>query len=142
MNGFLISIGKKRTLWVSYSMLILSIYIIGFYSYYVIKYLPTYDLIFLKVDAALETIKLILFSILLKYIYKGKIWAKQVLMATLIFDIVISLKQIATTLSLSSDFSKINKINLLSSIFIYCLAILHFNFSKSFNVFTEHQNSI
>lgn len=123
-------------------MVLLSIYLIGFYSYYVIKYLPTYDLIFLEIDVVIEIIKLILFSILLNYIYRGKNWAKKVLTILLLFGIFISLKKVAVTLTLFSYFSIINKINLLSSVFIYCLAILHFKLSKSFNIFTEHQNSI
>ena len=124
----LTKIGKKRTILISISVLLISIYTIYFYH---------------SIRPEIESKKLIQqlvrFSLtigLLIMIYKGKNWAKMVsivLFSLALLGILIALGTLNT--------ASINKVPLLVMTFVYSMAIYHFGFAKSFKAFFKFQNT-
>ncbi len=124
----LTKIGKKRTILISISILLVSIHTIYFYH---------------SVRPEIESKKLIqqiirfLLTIgLLIMVYKGKKWAK------IVSIILFSLAILGALIGLGTlDTPFINKVPLLVMIFVYSMAIYHFGFAKSFKEFFKYQNS-
>ena len=123
----LTKIGKKRTILISISILLVSIHTIYFYH---------------SVRPEIESKKLIQqiirFSLtigLLIMVYKGKNWAK------IVSIILFSLALLGALVGLGTlDTPFMNKIPLLVMIFVYSMAIYHFGFAKSFKEFYKFQN--
>lgn len=124
----LTKIGKKRTILLSISILLVSIHTIYFYH---------------SVRPEIELKKLIQqlirFSLtigLLIMVYKGKNWAKIVSL------ILFSLALLGALIGLGTlETSFMNKIPLIVMIFVYSMAIYHFGFAKSFKEFFKFQNT-
>jgi hypothetical protein len=124
----LAKIGKKRTILISISVLLISIYTIYFYH---------------SIRPEIESKKLIQqlvrFSLtigLLIMIYKGKNWAK------IVSIILFSLALLGILFALGTqEIPFINKVPLLVMVFVYSIAIYHFGFSRSFKEFFKNQNS-
>ena len=124
----LTKIGKKRTILISISILLVSIHTIYFYH---------------SVRPEIESKKLIQqlirFSLtiwLLIMVYKGKNWAKIVSIILFSLALLVALFGLGT---LETPF--MNKIPLLVMIFVYSMAIYHFGFAKSFKEFFKFQNT-
>ena len=128
MNVFA-EIGKKRTLLISLSILLVSIHTIYFYH---------------SVRPEIETKKLIQQIIrfaltfgLLYLIYIGKNWAR--ILSVILFSIGV----IGAAISLFkfNELPIINKSPIIVMIFVYSMAVYHFSISKSFKEFFEYQNN-
>ena len=127
MNLFA-EVGKKRTILVSISILLVSIHTIYFYH---------------SVRPEIETKKLIQqiirFSLtfgLLYLIYIGKNWAR------ILSIILFSIGAITAVISLFTiEIPIINKIPFIVMTFVYSIAIYHFSISRSFKEFFEYQNN-
>ena len=126
----LIKTGKKRTLLISISILLVSIHTIYFYH---------------SVRPEIETKKLIqqiirfLLTVgLLIVVYRGIKWAKILLIV--LFSLAI-LGAIIGLISIDSD-SFVGKVPLLVMILVYSIAVYHFGFSNSFKAFFDYQNGI
>ncbi len=120
----LAKIGKKRTILISISILLVSIY-----SIY------TYSLGSDGIETNRLVKQLIRFSLtagLLVMIYKGKRWAK--ITAIVLFSLAI----VGVLFAFNSVFYK-DPLFVMN--FVYAMAIYHFGFSKSFKAFFEYQNS-
>jgi hypothetical protein len=125
----LIKLGKKRTILISFSILLVSIHTIYFYH---------------SVRPEIETKKLIQQIIrflltfgLLVMIYNGKNWAK------IVFLILFSLALLGAFLGLATlDTPIISKIPILVMIFVYSIALYHFGVAKSFKEFSKYQNNV
>jgi hypothetical protein len=124
----LIKLGKKRTILISISILLVSIHTIYFYH---------------SVRPEIETTKLIqqiirfLLTVgLLAMIYKGKNWAKIVSLILFPLGLLGALVGLGTL-----DAPFINKVPLLVMTLIYSIAIYHFGFAKSFKAFSKYQNN-
>lgn len=140
MSGFLINIGRKRTLWVSGAILLVSIYLIAFFLYLISKHEIYYEHLFDNIIK--EALTVIFFSFLLIFIYKGKKWARNILLIVFLIKTYYSLQFIAYMLTVTSYLS-IFTINFsLIEVIVYFTAIIHFAFSKSFKTFAKHQNSL
>jgi hypothetical protein len=125
----LTKIGKKRTILISISILLVSIHTIYFYH---------------SVRPEIESKKLIQqlirFSLtigLLIMVYKGRNWAK------IVSIILFSIALLGVLVGLGTlDTPFMNKIPLLVMIFVYSMAIYHFGFAKSFKEFFKFQNTV
>lgn len=124
----LAELGKKRTILISISILLVSIHTIYFYH---------------SVRPEIEISKLIQqiirFSLtvgLLLMVYKGKNWAK--VLSIILFSLAL-LIALVSLVTLDTHF--INKTPLLVMVFVYAMAIYHFGFAKSFKAFFNYQNS-
>ena len=124
----LAELGKKRTILISISILLVSIHTIYFYH---------------SVRPEIEISKLIQqiiqFSLtvgLLLMVYKGKNWAK--VLSIILFSLAL-LVALVSLVTLDTHF--INKIPLLVMVFVYSMAIYHFGFAKNFKAFFNYQNS-
>lgn len=124
----LVKIGKKRTILISISILLISVHTIYFYH---------------AVRPEIESSKLIqqlirfLLTIgLLFMVYKGKNWAK------IISLILFSLALIGAIIGIITiDTPIMNKTPLLVMTFVYSMAIYHFGFAESFKEFFNFQNT-
>lgn len=123
----LISIGKRRTILISISILLISLHTIYFYH---------------AVRPEIETEKLfqqilrfLLTAGLLVMVYKGKKWAKNVSIVLFSIGIIGALVGI-----LAVEGVLVNKIPLFVMAFIYSVAVYHFGFSKDYKAFFEYQN--
>jgi hypothetical protein len=123
----LIKLGKKRTILISISILLVSIHTIYFY-HIVRPEIETKKLI-------QQIIRFVLTFGLLYAVYKGKKWAK--VLSIILFSLAI-LGALVAVGTLDRPF--INKVPLLVMIFVYSMAILHFGFSKSYKAFFDFQN--
>jgi hypothetical protein len=126
----LIKTGKKRTILISISILLVSIYTIYFYH---------------AVRPDIETTKLIQQGIrflltvgLLVLVYKGKKWAK--IVSIVLFSLAV-LGALVGLFTIDSE-SVINKLPLMVMIIVYSMAIYHFGISKSFKAFFDYKNGI
>ena len=124
----LIKLGKKRTILISISILLVSIHTIYFYH---------------SVKPEIETKKIIqqiirfLLTVgLLAMVYKGKNWAKIVSLILFPLGLLGALVGLGTL-----DAPFINKVPLLVMTLIYSIAIYHFGFAKSFKAFFKYQNN-
>ena len=120
----LIAIGRKRTILISISILLVSIHTI--YFYHAVR--PEIEISKLTQQGVrfLLTIGLIIFT------YKGKKWAK-------IASIVLySLAILGALIVVTRPFA--DKISLIVMIIVYSMAVYHLGFSKSYKSFFEYQN--
>jgi hypothetical protein len=124
----LTKIGKKRTILISISILLVSIHTIYFYH----SVRP-------EIESKKLITQLIRFSLtigLLIMVYKGKNWAK------IISIVLFSLALLGALIALGTlDSPFINKVPLLVMAFVYSMAIYHFGFAQSFKEFFKYQNS-
>ena len=124
----LTKIGKKRTILISISILLVSIHTIYFYH----SVRP-------EIESKKLITQLIRFSLtvgLLIMVYKGKNWAK------IISIVLFSLALLGALIALGTlETPFINKVPLLVMIFVYSMAIYHFGFAQSFKEFFKYQNS-
>lgn len=126
--NYLEQIGKKRTILISISILLVSLHTIYFYNS-VVPEIETKKII-------QQIIRFILTVVMLFLIYKGKNWARVVAI------ILFSLGLIGAIFGILS-FSKplILKTPFIVMIFVYSVAIYHFGISKSFKAFSDYQNN-
>ena len=121
------AIGKKRTIQISISILLVSIHTI--YFYHSVK--EDFD----TTKFATQMIRFALTGLLLYFLYKGHKWAK------IISIILFSLGALGAIVGLFTvDTSIVNKTPFLVMIFVYSMAIYHFAFAESFKAFYEYQN--
>ncbi|WGH75603.1 hypothetical protein P8625_00125 [Tenacibaculum tangerinum] len=124
----LIKLGKRRTILISISILLVSIHSIYFYH----SVRPEIEL----KKLFQQLIRFSLTVTLLLMVYKGKKWAKIVLIilfSVALFGLLISFNTL--------EISFINKIPFGIMVFVYSMAIYHFGFSKSFKAFYLFQNN-
>lgn len=124
----LVEEGKKKTILISMSIVLVSIHTIYFYHSVLTE-------IEIK-KIVQQSIRFILTVGLLIMVYQGKKWAKNlslVLFAVSILGGIIGLATINVN-------SFVNKIPLIVMILIYSIALYHFGFSKGFKAFFEFQN--
>lgn len=119
--------GKQRTILISISIILFSLYII--YAYH-----SAFETIIIK-KLTQQLIRLSLTIGLLVLVYKGKEWAKN--LAVVLFSLGTVFSIIAIFME---EVSLISKIPLMVIVFIYSIAIYHFGFSKSFKEFFKYQN--
>lgn len=124
----LIALGKKRTILISISILLVSLHTIYFYHASV----PDVG----RGKIIQQLIRFILTVILLLLVYQGKKWAR--IVAVVLFSFA-ALGGVASLFTIQADL--INKIPVLVMIFVYSIAIYHFAFSASFKAFFNYQNS-
>ena len=124
----LINLGKKRTLLISLSILLVSIHTIYFYNVSVLEIEPT--------KLFQQFIRLSLTIGLLLMVYKGKNWARIIAIILFAFGVLGAIFGFITT-----DTYFLNKTPFLVMIFVYGMAVYHFSFSKSFKAFFKSQKS-
>jgi len=125
----LAEIGRRRTILIAISILLISIHTIYFYQ----SSRPE-----IEVKKLIQQI--IRFSLtlgLLFLIYNGKKWAR--IVAIILFSLAILL---ALYTFFTIDAAFINKTPFIVMIVIYSIAIYHFAFSKSFKEFIKVQNNV
>ncbi|WP_130734205.1 hypothetical protein [Flavobacterium sp. J27] len=123
----LIKTGRRRTILISISILLISIHTI---------YL--YNKVQLEIDSKKliqQIIRFVLTFGLLYSIYIGKNWAKNIAIVLFTFGIVFSVYNL-----FNYKTAVMGNILILEIIFIYSLAVYHFLFSSSFAAFQEYQN--
>jgi len=123
----LIEIGRRRTLLISISILLLSLWSIYF------EQSVKSEIDFTKLVR--QIIRFLLTVSLLYFVYIGKNWAR--IIALILFGIGI-LVSIGAFIGIDRDF--LIKFPFLVMIFIYGMAFYHFVFSKSFKEFNKYQN--
>ena len=125
----LIKLGRRRTILVSISILIISIHTIYFYQ----SERPEIEV----KKLIQQIIRFLLTFGLLAMVYKGKNWAKNIALILFSFAVIGAFFSLITI-----DNSLNNKTPLLVMIFVYSIAIYHFGFAKSFKAFFKYQNNI
>lgn len=124
----LVITGKKRTILIAISILIISIHTI--YNYQsIIPDIETKKLI-------QQAIRFLLTIGLLVFVYKGKKWAKIV---SIILFSTAALGALIALFTIENE-SITHKLPLTVMLFVYSMAVYHFGISKSFNAFYEYQN--
>lgn len=123
----LIKTGRSRTIIISISTLLVSIYTI--YLYHAVR--PDVD----TTKLTQQVVRFLLTVGLLIGVYKGKKWAK--ILALVLFSIT-GIASLVTILN--PDISVIIKIPFMVMCFVYSLAVFHFGFSESFKAFYDYQN--
>ena len=124
----LTKIGKKRTILISISILLVSIHTI--YFYHSVK--PEIE----SKKLIQQVIRFLLTIGLLIMVYKGKNWAK------IVSIILFSLSFLGALIALGTlETPLINKVPLLVMTFVYSMAIYHFGFAQSFKEFFKYQNT-
>jgi hypothetical protein len=124
----LITLGKKRTILISISILLVSIHTIYFYNVNRPE-IETKKLI-QQLTRFLLTIGLLIVT------YKGKKWGN--FFSIVLFSLSIIGALISTT---TINNTIISKTPLFIMTFVYSMAVYHFGFSKSFKAFYDYQNS-
>ena len=124
----LIKKGKRRTILISISILLISVHTIYIYH----KVQPEID----PKKLTQQIIRFILTLGLLYLIYIGKNWAKNIAIVLFTFGIVFSGYNLCTL-----KMPLMGKILILEMILIYALAVYHFLLSNSFAAFQEYQNN-
>ncbi|MFY7739297.1 MAG: hypothetical protein ACOVQC_02165 [Flavobacterium sp.] len=127
--NYLERIGKRRTILISISILLDSLYTIYFYNS-VVPEIETKKII-------QQIIRFLLTVGLLVMIYRGKNWAKNIFIILFLIGIFGAIYAF-----FSVSVSIISKIPLIIKIVVYSAAIYHFGFSKSFKAFSDYQNRI
>ncbi len=120
-------IGKKRAIICAISILLVSVYTI--YAYHANK---------TEIDMPKliqQIIRFVFTIILLYFLYKGKHWAKVVMLILFSLGTAIAIYYFLT---IEAPF--LVTLPLLVMIFVYSVSIYHFGFSKSFQAFSEFQN--
>ena len=119
--------GRKKTILISISILLISIHTI--YYHHAIR--PE-----IETNKLLQQIsRFLLTLVLLFYIYKGKSWAT--ILAVILFSFAILGAIIGLT---HHEGALVHKSPLIVMIFIYSIAVYHIGFSKSYKAFFEYLN--
>jgi len=119
--------GKKNTILISISILLVSLHTIYFYNS-VISEVETKKLI-------QQIIRFLLTIGLLIFVYKGKKWAR------IVFLVLFSIGILGAIFALISiEQSIVNKIPLMVMVIVYSVSLYHFGISKSFKAFYLFQN--
>ena len=121
-------VGKKRTILISISVLLVSLFTI--YSYQ--KYVPYIE----NKKIIQQIIRFIFTAILLYFIYKGKDTARKIAVALFTIAVIAAAYNFMVL-----DVAIIAKSPLISMIFVYSFAIYHFAFSKSYKEFLNYKKS-
>ncbi|WNJ18245.1 hypothetical protein [Pontibacter sp. G13] len=124
----LIKTGKKRTILISISILLVSLHTI--YFYHAVR--PDIEI----KKLIQQGIRFLLTIGLLVLVYKGKNWAKIVSIVLFSFALLGALVGLFTV----GNVSVINKLPLIVMIIVYSMAIYHFGVSESFKAFFENKN--
>jgi hypothetical protein len=124
----IVKIGKKRTILISLSILLVSIHTI--YFYHVVR--PEIE----TKKLLQQIIRFLLTAGLLMVTYKGKRWARIVSIILFSLGILGGL----SGLVIIESASIINKIPLLVMTFVYSIAVYHFAISKSFKAYFDYCN--
>ena len=122
-------IGKRRTILVLISVLIVSLHTIYFYNT-VVQELESKKII-------QQLIRFLLTFGLLIMVYKGKSWAR--IISLILFSIGIAGAVVGL---ITTKQSFILKSPLIVMLIVYTVAVYHFWFSKSFKAFFNYQNKI
>jgi hypothetical protein len=138
MSGFLINLGRKRTLYITGAIVIISCCFIFYLLYLRVNYYP-YQSTILIWTLYREFFLISLFTVLIILSYNGKKSARHLLILTLIVKLFFTFKTLAffSSMVLSTRLSLVFPI--LNAI-IYSTALYHFAFSKSFTLFFENKN--
>lgn len=120
--------GRKRTLAVIISILLVSLYSIYIYQ----SVVPGFKLSKL----ISQIIRFLLTCGLMYLVFIGKKWARTV--SLILFSLAVIM---AVSFIFSSNFSPLQEIPLYVMIFVYADAIYHFGFSDSYKAFAEYQRS-
>lgn len=123
----LISIGRKRTILISISILMVTIHTI-YYYHAIWPEIETKKLVE-------QGIRLVLTMGLLIFTFQGRKWAR---ITSIVLFSLATLGAIAGVVTMAGSFA--NKIPLLVMIFVYSMSIYHFGFSKYYKAFFESQN--
>lgn len=121
-------LGKKRTILISISILLVSIHTIYFYH----SVRPEIE----SKKLIQQIIRFLLTVGLLIMVYKGKNWAK--IVSIILFSLAL-LGALFGLFTLQTPF--INKVPMLVMVFVYSMAIYHFGFAQSFKEFFKYQNT-
>lgn len=121
-------LGKKRTILISISILLVSIHTIYFYH----SVRPEIE----SKKLIQQIIRFLLTVGLLIMVYKGKNWAK--IVSIILFSLAV-LGALFGLFTLQTPF--INKVPMLVMTFVYSMAIYHFGFAQSFKEFFKYQNT-
>jgi hypothetical protein len=125
--SYLAGIGKKRTILISISVLMVSLHTMYFYNV-MMPEVTTKKIV-------QQSIRFLLTVGLLVMLYRGKSWARItsiVLFSIGILGAFVGLITIDKTIILKSP--------LIVMLIVYSVALYHFWFSRSFKAFFEHQN--
>ncbi|EAS18938.1 hypothetical protein FNJ87_14795 [Nonlabens mediterrranea] len=125
----LAQLGRRRTILISISILLVSLHTIYFYQ----SALPEIN----TSKLIQQSIRFILTVILLIFVFQAKRWAR--IIAIILFSLAL-LGAVIGLLAISGAF--INKIPILVMIFIYAMAIHHLGFSNSYKAYFNYKNSI
>lgn len=126
----LIKIERKRTILISISILLVSVYTI--YSYSAVRSeVETGKLI-------QQLIRFLLTVVLLFFVYQGKNWAR--VLSIVLFSIAI-LGALFALLMVQAP-TLYAKLPLLVMLVVYSVAVFHFGLSKSFKAFLDYQNDV
>ena len=120
------SLGKRRTILVSISILLVSIHTI--YFYHSVK--PEID----GNKLIQQIVRFGLTGLLLAYAYQGKKWARGVLVVLFTFATIIAIKSLVT---INSIF--VLKLPFIVMVFVYSFSVYHFMFAKSYKAFVKFQ---
>lgn len=124
-----VKLGRKRTILISISIILVSIHTIYFYQ----SAQPEINLSKLMT----QIVRLALTIVLLFLVYKGKKWAK--ILALILF----SLATLGALFGIIiNESTLLFKIPMLVMILVYSTAIHHFGFSASFKAFLSYQNDL
>ncbi|TCN56441.1 hypothetical protein EV142_105219 [Flavobacterium circumlabens] len=121
--------GKIKTIFISISILMVSLHTIYFYN-------STMPEIELK-KIIQQTIRFLLTIGLLILVYRGKNWAR--ILSVILFSLGI-LGAIIGLITIKT--APVNKTPLIVMILVYSIAVYHFWFSKSFKAFFDYQGMI
>ncbi|WP_373396068.1 hypothetical protein V8V91_15755 [Algoriphagus halophilus] len=124
----LAAIGRKRTILISISLLMVSLHTIYFYQVSV----PEFE----SKKLIQQIIRFILTIGLLLAVYQGKHWAKNASIVLFSLGIIGAIYGLTKFESLS-----INMTPFFVMIFVFGMAVHHFGLSKSFKAFQHFQNS-
>lgn len=127
MNYFAES-GRKRTILLSISILLVSIHTIYFYH----SNKPELD----NAKLTQQIVRFLLTAVLLYFLFKGKNWAR--IVSSILFSVAI-LGSLVALFTLNAPI--VAKTPLLVMLFVYSMAIKHFWFSKEYKAFSAYQNS-
>lgn len=124
-----VKLGRKRTILISISIILVSIHTIYFYQ----SAQPEINLSKLMT----QIVRLALTIVLLFLVYKGKKWAK--ILALILF----SLATLGALFGIIiNESTLLFKIPMLVMILVYSTAIHHFGFSSSYKAFLSYQNEM
>ncbi|MES1181751.1 MAG: hypothetical protein ABUL44_03055 [Flavobacterium sp.] len=123
----LVKTGKRRTILISISILLVSIHTI--YFYHAVRSEIESNKLTQQVIRFLLTIGLLVLT------YKGKKWAR--ITSVVLFSLAI-LMAVSALATLEGPF--VNRIPLMVMVFVYSTAVWHFGFSDSYKAFLEYQN--